>query len=191
MIVDATEDVAVIVDKKKKLIIRILVVFLITIIIFGIFIYKKASSNETESISTTDSTIVNFPLKVSSVNIEELKTNNLPIIIDFGSDSCSPCKVMAPVLEKLNKEWQDKVIVQFVDVWKYTTAANNFPVSVIPTQIFYNADGTPYVPSESIQESIEFTLYSDKNTGEHIFTVHQGGLTETQMRKIFKEMGIE
>lgn len=191
MIVDATEDVAVIVDKKKKLIIRILVVFLITIIIFGIFIYKKASSNETELISTTDSTIVNFPLKVSSVNIEELKTNNLPIIIDFGSDSCSPCKVMAPVLEKLNKEWQDKVIVQFVDVWKYTTAANNFPVSVIPTQIFYNADGTPYVPSESIQESIEFTLYSDKNTGEHIFTVHQGGLTETQMRKIFKEMGIE
>lgn len=191
MIVDATEDVAVIVDKKKKLIIRILVVFLITIIIFGIFIYKKASSNETELISTTDSTIVNYPLKVSSVNIEELKTNNLPIIIDFGSDSCSPCKVMAPVLEKLNKEWQDKVIVQFVDVWKYTTAANNFPVSVIPTQIFYNADGTPYVPSESIQESIEFTLYSDKNTGEHIFTVHQGGLTETQMRKIFKEMGIE
>jgi len=48
---------------------------------------------------------------------------------------------MAPVLEKLHSEWQGKVIVHFVDVWKYTTAANNFPVTVIQTQMFFNADG--------------------------------------------------
>lgn len=48
-----------------------------------------------------------------------------------------------------------------------------------------------YVPSEAIQKEIEFTMYSDKNTNEHIFTVHQGGITEEQMRKIFAEMGVE
>ncbi len=48
-----------------------------------------------------------------------------PIIIDFGADSCIPCKEMAPVLKKLNEEWQGKVIVKFVDVWKYPDAADS------------------------------------------------------------------
>jgi len=76
-------------------------------------------------------------------------------------------------------------------VWKNTTAANNFPVSVIPTQVFFNADGTPFVPSDELAQEIEFTLYSSKDTNEHIYTVHQGGVTEGQMRKIFAEMGVE
>jgi len=58
--------------------------------------------------------------------------------------------------------------------------------------VFFNADGTPYVPSESILGSIEgFIMYSDKTTGEHVFTVHQGKITEEEMRKIFAEMGVE
>ncbi|OLN32939.1 Thioredoxin [Desulfosporosinus metallidurans] len=39
-------------------------------------------------------------------------------MIDFGADSCVPCKEMAPVLKKLNTEMQGKAIVKFVDVWK-------------------------------------------------------------------------
>lgn len=132
-----------------------------------------------------------IPLKISEVDLDKIKSYKIPFVIDFGSDQCIPCKQMAPVLETLNEEWQGKAIVQFVDVWKYQTAANDFPVSVIPTQVFYNADGTPYAPSESIQKSIEFTMYSDKTTGKHIFTVHQGGITEAEMRQIFAEMGVE
>ena len=46
--------------------------------------------------------------------------------------------------------------------------------------------------SESILGSIEgFIMYSDKTTGEHVFTVHQGKITEEEMRKIFAEMGVE
>lgn len=36
-----------------------------------------------------------------------------------------------------------------------------------------------------------FKLYSDQESGEHIFTVHEGGLTEEQMRLILAEMGVE
>lgn len=49
------------------------------------------------------------------------------------------------------------------------------------------ADGTPYVPSDDIE--IEFSMYSYKDTGEHAFTVHQGGLTEKQMNTILANMG--
>ncbi len=131
------------------------------------------------------------PLKISEVDLDKIKSYKMPFVIDFGSDQCVPCRQMAPVLETLNEEWQGKAIVHFVDVWKYNTAADGFPLSVIPTQFFYNADGTPYVPSESIQNNMEFTMYSDKSTGKHSFTAHQGGITEAQMRQIFDEMGMK
>ena len=57
--------------------------------------------------------------------------------------------------------------------------------------MFFNADGTPFVPSEKLAKEIQFDMYSDRTTGKHTFTVHQGGLTEEQMRAILKEMGVE
>jgi len=131
-------------------------------------------------------------LKITKTDLNEIKSYGIPTVIDFGSDDCIPCKEMAPVLETLNAEWQGKAAVQFMDVWKYNDGVDDFPVSVIPTQVFFNADGTPYVPSENILSSIDgLTMYSDKTTEKHIFTVHQGGITEEDMRKIFAEMGIE
>ncbi len=166
--------------KKTKMIVPLL----IFIVVLGIWFIKnlqeQAFSEGTESLK--------YPLTVTSVNIDTLQEHNLPMIIDFGADSCIPCKEMAPVLKKLNKEMQDKAIIQFVDVWKNPDSAKNFPIQVIPTQLFYTADATPYVPSNSMK--IPFTLYNDKNTGEHLFTVHQGGLTETQMRSVLHDMGV-
>lgn len=98
---------------------------------------------------------------------------------------------MAPVLEKANKEFQGKAFIKFVNVWDYQDAASNVPVQVIPTQVLFNADGTPFVPSDELAKEIQFDMYSHKESGEHIFTVHQGGLTEEQMRAILKEMGVE
>lgn len=98
---------------------------------------------------------------------------------------------MAPVLKTLNAEMQGKAFIKFVDVWQYYEAAANVPVQVIPTQIFVNADGTPFIPSEKLASQIEFMMYSDKETGSHIFTTHQGGLSEDQMRLILAEMGVE
>lgn len=95
---------------------------------------------------------------------------------------------MAPVLKALNEQMQGKAIIKFVDVWKNGEAANGFPIQVIPTQVLINSDGTPYVPSKDIQ--INFTMYSTRDTNEHVFTVHQGGLNEDQMRLILNDMGV-
>ena len=94
---------------------------------------------------------------------------------------------MAPVLLKLNAELQGVAIIKFADVWKNPDASKGFPVQVIPTQFFILADGSPYVPSEDI--GIDFGMYNMRDTGEHVFTVHQGGLTEEQMRRILADMG--
>ncbi len=131
-------------------------------------------------------------LEAESVDLEKLKASGLPIVIDFGSDSCVPCKKMAPVLERAYKETKGKAIIRFVDVWKHPEAAEGFPLQLIPTQLFINADGTPYSPSEEFSKElgIEFIRYGSKTTGEHLFTMHQGALTDSQMDAILADMGV-
>ena len=88
----------------------------------------------------------------------------------------------------MNESMQGKAIVQFVDVWKNPEAAANFPVQVIPTQIFVNKDGTPFIPSEDLSSQIDFIQYHLRETQEHAFTAHQGGLTKEQW-SYFKRNG--
>ncbi len=171
----------------KTKVAKVLVPVVMVVVIVGIWL----SQNNEQSIETAQTDDHEFPLNVSSVDLETLSQHELPIIIDFGADECIPCKEMAPVLVSLNEEMQGKAIVQFVDVWKNPTGATGFPVQVIPTQVIVNADGTPYYPSDAVAADISFTLYSDSNTDEHVFTVHQGGLTEDQMRLILADMGVQ
>lgn len=177
---------------KKK----ILVLLLIAILIGGIWIVKNVDLNRATTLTENTGKIEDntknqdFELHVTeNLDLEALKAYELPIIIDFGADSCIPCKEMAPVLEKLNEALRGKVIVKFVDVWKYQELAQNFPIEVIPTQFFFDAQGNPYVPSED--NAANFQMYSLKETNEHIYTAHQGGMTEEQIRGILKEMGID
>ncbi len=187
-------------DKKKSLWVKILVPVLIVAVIGGIWFFKSISEKNIQepSFSQGSSDLpdnlkdADFSLNVTKeIDFKALSEYGLPIIADYGADSCIPCKQMAPVLKTLNAEMQGKAFIKFVDVWKYYEAAANVPVQVIPTQVFFNADGTPFVPSDKLAKEIQFDMYSDKSTGKHTFTVHQGGLTEAQMRAILKEMGVE
>lgn len=180
---------------KKKRILQILVPCIILAVIAGIYLIKNPPAYEQESDGIEETAALeggaDFSLAATeAIDFEAMSSYGLPIIIDYGSDSCIPCKQMAPVLETINEEMKNVAFIKFVDVWKYTEAANNVPVQVIPTQVFVNANGMPFVPSDELAGQIEFVQYMSKDTGEHVFTVHQGGLTEEQMRMILAEMEV-
>lgn len=151
---------------------------------------ENVSENKAPSSKDFSSGVASkFDLEATNnFNLDELKTYGLPMIIDFGSDSCIPCKEMAPALKALNQELNGKAIVKFVDVWKNADAAGNLPLKVIPTQFFFDKNGKPYVPKGNQNG---FTMYNDKTTGEHIFTVHEGGIDKEAILKVLKEMGLE
>ena len=69
------------------------------------------------------------------------KSAALPRLVDLGATSCIPCKMMKPVLEGLTKDYAGKMSVEFIDVWKSPAEGKNYKVSIIPTQIFYDAQG--------------------------------------------------
>jgi len=171
------------IEKKPKSVLKILAPILIIAVIVGIFILK---GNPEKPIAANTG---EFALEATAIDLAQLKSYGLPIIIDFGADSCVPCKEMAPVLQKLNKEMQGKAIVKFVDVWKNKNAADDFPVDLIPTQFFFDKDGNPFVPKDA--NAMQMKLYSTKDTNKHVYTAHEGGMTEAQLRAVLKEMGVE
>ncbi|MBU0743551.1 thioredoxin family protein [bacterium] len=65
----------------------------------------------------------------------------IPRLVDLGSDKCTQCKMMAPILDDLREEYAGRLDVVFIDVYKTEGAAKRYGVSVIPTQIFYAVDG--------------------------------------------------
>ena len=68
-------------------------------------------------------------------------TKKIPRLVDLGAGKCIPCKAMAPILEGLEAEYAGRMEVQFIDVWKDPDAGKAYGISIIPTQIFYAADG--------------------------------------------------
>jgi len=65
----------------------------------------------------------------------------LPKLLDLGATKCIPCKMMAPILEELKKEYAGKMKVEFIDVWQNEDAGKQYGVNMIPLQIFFDANG--------------------------------------------------
>lgn len=66
----------------------------------------------------------------------------VPRLLDLGSVNCIPCKAMAPILDQLRKDYAGRMQVEFIDVWKDRTAGERYRIGIIPTQIFFAADGS-------------------------------------------------
>ena len=72
---------------------------------------------------------------------DAVKKQPLPRLVDLGATKCIPCKIMAPILEDLKQTCAGKMDVQIIDVWEKPDAGGQYGIKVIPTQIFYDAQG--------------------------------------------------
>ena len=77
----------------------------------------------------------------SDALIKQSLSSGKPTVIDLGARTCIPCKQMAPILESLSGEYRNKASVLFIDVHENQAAADKFRIQMIPTQVFFNAQG--------------------------------------------------
>ena len=89
----------------------------------------------------------------------------MPTMVDLGADKCIPCKMMVPVMEKVEKKYRGKAAVVFIDVWKDKEQAKRFGIHAIPTQIFFDKEG------KEVHR-------------------HEGFMGEADIDRVFKEMGV-
>lgn len=71
----------------------------------------------------------------------EVPVKGLVTMVDLGAKKCIPCKMMTPILEKLEKEYAGRAAIVFLDVWEDPKPAHRFGIQGIPTQIFFDREG--------------------------------------------------
>jgi thioredoxin 1 len=71
----------------------------------------------------------------------EIPVKNMVTMVDLGAHKCIPCKMMAPILTKLTKEYEGKAAIIFIDVWEDNSQGSKFGIKSIPTQIFFDREG--------------------------------------------------
>jgi thioredoxin 1 len=105
-------------------------------------------------------------------NNEEWKyKGTLPAIIDFYAEWCGPCKTVAPILEQLSDEYENKIEIYKIDTDKETGLSALFGIQSIPTFLFIPATGAPMVqrgalPKNVFKQVIEERLLKDAATEE-------------------------
>jgi len=92
---------------------------------------------------------------------------NKPVIIDFYADWCRPCKMIAPHLKAIQKEYGNKLQVYKINTDDNPQLANLFRIRSIPTVLFVPADGNykqiiGYRSKEQFEEIVKTVLKVEK-----------------------------
>jgi len=73
--------------------------------------------------------------------VKDVPVKGMVTLVDLGATSCIPCKMMAPILERVEKKYAGKAAIVFLDVGEHPKAARDFHIRAIPTQIFFDRNG--------------------------------------------------
>ena len=104
-------------------------------------------------------------------NFEENKEwkfeGDLPCLIDFYADWCQPCKMVAPILEELSKEYEGKINIYKIDTEAQQELSAAFGIRSIPSLLFCPKDEQPQMaqgalPKENLKQVIEEVLLKSK-----------------------------
>ena len=139
---------------NKENIIKIVIVVIVILSVVGIFIYKNSTKSKTDKVEITQNNLEKNSQNNVNIYSEEEK---LPTLFEFGSTTCEPCQIMEPIIDNIEKKYEGKVIVKFINVYtaSNSTLTDKYNIRTIPTQIFLDADGKNMYRHEGI-------LYEDE-----------------------------
>ena len=95
-----------------------------------------------------------------------LPAKGMVTMIDLGAKKCIPCKMMAPIMKKMEERYEGRAAIVFIDVWEHREQARRFGIRGIPTQIFFDGDGKEV-------------------------TRHLGFMPEAEIVKILSQLGVK
>lgn len=176
---------------KSKKLLRIVVPLLILAVIGGIYLFKQDQQARKAAAQLKLAGDAAFVLEETTFDLAAYQAHQLPLILDFGAEDCVPCQQMRPALEAAHEDTLGRAVIKFFDVWKRPELGAGYPLRVVPTQVFFLGDGSPWVPGEQLAQSgLNFSLYEHRDSGEHALTVHEGILDEEDFRLILADMGM-
>lgn len=78
-------------------------------------------------------------MEINEKNFNEIVLkSDRPVLIDFFAEWCGPCKLQAPIVDELEKEYQNTVKIYKVDVDQNSEISGQYNIMSIPTIIIFN-----------------------------------------------------
>ena len=141
---------------------------LLTILMLLLFAMKAAAFNKgDETMKATNLTKEDFLTKVMDYknNPTEWKyLGDKPAVIDFYASWCGPCKMMAPIMDELAKEYEGKVYIYKTDTEAEEELAQIFGIRSIPSLLFIPMDGKPMMSQGALPKA-ELKKIINENLG--------------------------
>ena len=119
---------------------------------------EEPTSDNTEPVEyENDGKVIELTDKTFNTLCIDMETDEImcpvPLIIDYNATWCGPCRQIAPILAKLQKEYGNKMQVFSVDIDKCPNAAEYFEFDAIPTLVFVDMEGNCEQTTGSLSES--------------------------------------
>ena len=70
-------------------------------------------------------------------SFEELLSGSVPVLVDFYANWCGPCQMMAPIVEQVNIQMQQRLRVVKIDTDKYPQLASQHQINALPTLVLF------------------------------------------------------
>lgn len=91
---------------------------------------------------------------------EELKSYNMPVVVDFFATWCGPCKMLSPILDSVMEQYEGMVRFVKVDIDLYPDLAEKYGIQSVPTLLFFNGGElvrreSGFMPASDIEDIIE------------------------------------
>jgi len=109
-------------------------------------------------------------------------SEKIPVIVDFWAAWCNPCKIIGPILEKLEKEYDGKFILAKVDTEAEQKLSVQYQVTSIPTVLlFYQKDVADRIVGALPEESIK--LFIENNLPDPVIVAAQQMVSDEKYEK--------
>jgi len=149
---------------KKIALIGLFLVFAATLTSYGIL---PAGNEEKATVNITKADFLKKIMNYEKNPTQWVFEGDKPCIVDFYADWCGPCKMVAPILEKLDKEYAGKVDIYKIDTEVEQELSSVFGIRSIPSMLFCPMDEQPQMsagalPKPSLVQMINDILLKEK-----------------------------
>ena len=85
--------------------------------------------------------VISEPPTNTGEDLKKALQSQKPVLVDFGSNKCIPCRQIRPILREIEKEYKGKAHVLIIDVFEYRELGREYRIQLIPTLVFFDPAG--------------------------------------------------